>query len=235
MNVGDEYAHEWKDVMARIRGPAVRALDHVFLDDWEFASGQNVEHREFDRPPPQGNAVCAVVSSGPDRDSYIHDAYFILFTHAEERIWIVTPYFIPSDAISTTLRTAADRGVDVRIIVPSRSDVSLAKHASRSYYWDLLRGGVRIYEYEGPMLHAKTFVVDRETCAVGSANVDSRSFRLSFEVSCLFKDEPTCIRISSWCERLLAQSNEVTLDACEKRSTAEKLLESGAHLFSPLL
>lgn len=235
MNVGDEYEHEWIDIMARIKGPAVRALDHVFLDDWEFASDETVTHREFDRPPPQGAAVCAVVSSGPDRDSYIHDAYFILFTHAEQRIWIVTPYFIPSDAISTALRTAADRGVDVRIIVPSRSDIAIVKHAARSFYWDLLRGGVRLYEYDGPMLHAKAFVIDAETSAVGSANVDARSFRLNFEVSCVFKDEATASEVSRWCEELLTKSHEVTIEDCMNRSTGEKLLESAAHLFSPLL
>jgi cardiolipin synthase len=236
MNVGDEYAHEWKDVMAKIRGPAVRALDHVFLDDWEFASSQVVSHKEFDRPPPQGSAVCAVLSSGPDRDAYyIHDAYFVLFTHAEHRIWIVTPYFIPSDAISTALRTAADHGVDVRIIIPSTSDVPIVKHAARSYYLELLRGGVRIYEYQGPMLHAKAFIVDSNTCAVGSANVDTRSFRLSFEVSCVFKDERTCDHLSEWFGGLVAGSHQVTIDECLKRSTGEKLLESMAHLWSPLL
>lgn len=236
MNVGDEYAKEWIDVMALIRGPAVRALDHVFLDDWDFASDEEVTHKEFDRPPPQGSAVCAVLSSGPDRDAYyIHDAYFILFTHADERIWIVTPYFIPSDAISTALRTAADRGVDVRLILPSASDIPIVKHAARSYYLDLLRGRVRIYEYEGPMLHAKAFVIDRETCAVGSANVDARSFRLNFEVSCVFKDEATTDDISIWCKGLLARSHEVTLEECMNRSTGEKLLESAAHLLSPLL
>lgn len=236
MNVGDEYAHEWKDVLAKIRGPAVRALDHVFLDDWEFASNQTVTHKEFDRPPPQGAAVCAVLSSGPDREAYyIHDAYFTLFTHAERRIWIVTPYFIPSDAISTALRTAADHGVDVRIVIPSTSDVPIVKHAARSYYLELLHGGVKIYEYQGPMLHAKAFVVDADTCAVGSANVDTRSFRLSFEVSCVFKDEGTCEHLSAWFGELLTNSHQVTVEECLNRSTGEKLLESVAHLWSPLL
>jgi cardiolipin synthase len=109
------------------------------------------------------------------------------------------------------------------------------KHAARSYYLDLLRGGVRIYEYQGAMLHAKAFVIDTETCAVGSANVDARSFRLNFEVSCVFKDEPTSEGISRWYETLIAQSHRVTVEDCLNRSTPEKLLESAAHLLSPLL
>src|SRR5262249_57376876 len=111
-----------------------------------------------------------------------HAAYFILFTRAERRIWIVTPYFIPSDALATALNTAAGRGVDVRVLLPSRTDFNLIKHAARSYYPDLLAAGVKIYEYQGPMLHAKAFIVDSDLSCVGSANVDTRSFRLSFEI-----------------------------------------------------
>ena len=235
MNIGNEYAREWHDVMARIEGPAVHALDHVFLDDWFFASDDDVSDVERDGKRQRGNVACAVVASGPDRASYIHDAYFILFTRAERRIWIVTPYFIPSDALATALRTAAARGLDVRVILPLASDVNVVKHAARSYYPELLSADVKIYEYEGPMLHAKAFVVDDDTCAVGSANVDSRSFRLSFEVGCFLKDRATNARLASWCEDLVADSHRVSSEECENRSTGEKLLESAAHLFSPLL
>jgi cardiolipin synthase len=236
MNVGDEYALEWRDVMARIEGPAARALDHVFLDDWYFASHENVDLPE--RPPPvpvDGGADCAVVASGPDRASYIHDAYFILFTRADHRIWIVTPYFIPSDALATALRTAAGRGVDVRLVLPSISDVNVVKHAARSYYPELLSSGVKIYEYQGPMIHAKAFLVDMDISCVGSANVDTRSFRLNFEIGCFISDRAKSEEVTRWYEALLERSHRVTLAEARGRSTGEKLLESAAHLFSPLL
>ncbi len=235
MNVGDEYAHRWRDVMARIEGPAARALDHVFLDDWYFASKQNVPLPE--RPPVEktGSVDCAVVASGPERASYIHDAYFILFTRAVRRIWIVTPYFIPTDALATALTTAAGRGVDVRVLLPSTSDVGVVKHAARSFYADLLAAGVKIYEYQGPMLHAKAFLIDEDISTVGSANVDTRSFRLNFEIGCFLSDLTAGAKIAHWYEELLAGSHQVTLAEVRARSTSEKLLESAAHLFSPLL
>jgi cardiolipin synthase len=237
MNVGDEYALEWRDVMARLEGPAARALDHVFLDDWFFASHEDAELPE--RGPPHfvdgGAAQCAVIASGPDRASYIHDAYFILFTRADRRIWIVTPYFIPSDALAVALKTAAGRGLDVRVLLPLTSDVNVVKHAARSYYPDLLNSGVKIYEYGGPMLHAKALLVDDEISCVGSANVDTRSFRLNFEIGCFVSDRTKTGEVTRWYEGLLEEAHRVTLAEARGRSTSEKLLESAAHLFSPLL
>jgi cardiolipin synthase len=235
MNVGDEYALHWRDVMARLEGPAARALDHVFLDDWYFASKEDVPLPERLPLTKPGRTDCAIVVSGPDRAQYIHDAYFILFTRANQRIWIVTPYFIPSDALATALTTAAGRGVDVRVLLPSTSDVSVVKHAARSFYSDLMSGGVKIYEYQGPMLHAKAFLVDEDIGSVGSANVDTRSFRLNFEVGCFLSDVEASARMTSWYEELLAHSHEVTLDEVRHRSTRARLLESAAHLFSPML
>jgi cardiolipin synthase len=235
MNIGDEYAYEWRDSMVRIEGPAVAALEHIFLDDWYFASDDDVPHVEFAEPKRIGKSTCAVVASGPDRDSYIHDAYFTLLARAESRIWIVTPYFIPGEAITTALRTAASRGVDVRIVLPAESDVTVAKHAARSYYPELVSAGVRILEYKGGMLHAKALVIDDEVCTAGTANVDTRSLRLSFEVTCLIHDSDRTRELSSWCSGLMRNAHQVTLVECATRSLPQKLLQSGAHLLSPLL
>jgi cardiolipin synthase len=113
--------------------------------------------------------------------------------------------------------------------------VSVVKHAARSYYAELLAAGVRIYEYQGPMLHAKAFIVDRDLSTVGSANVDTRSFKLNFEVGCFISSRETSAQIASWFEDLIADSHRVTVNEVRARSTSEKLLESAAHLFSPLL
>jgi cardiolipin synthase len=235
MNIGDEYAHAWRDVMLRIEGPAVHALDHVFLDDWFFATDEEVEHIERDADLAPGDASCAIIASGPDREPFIHDAYFTLFTQTTERIWIVTPYFIPTDALSVALRTAAGRGVDVRIVLPSRSDNIVTKYAARSYYPELLAAGIRIYEYDGPMLHAKALVLDRDRSVVGSANVDTRSFRLSFEISCVVSHLDTTTRIAAWFGEVFASSHRVTAEECRNRSYPQVLLQSLAHLFSPML
>lgn len=236
MNVGDEYALRWRDAMVRIEGPAVQDLEHVFLDDWYFATDRIVDDAE-----PHGGAApsdgidLAIVASGPDTEAWIHDAYFLSLTQAQERIWITTPYFIPGPAILAALRTAAGRGVDVRIVVPSDSDVALVTWASRSYYRMLLHAGVRIFEYGGTMLHAKTLVTDHGIGSIGTANIDSRSFRLSFEVGCFFASEELNAKLAAWHESLVKDALEVTEAAISQKPVSQKLAESVAHLCSPLL
>jgi cardiolipin synthase len=235
MNVGSDYEHGWRDLMVGVEGPAVHALEHAFLDDWYFATREAVPHLEERHPDASGGVACAVIASGPDRSEWLHDTFFIAFTHARRRIWIATPYFIPTQALSAALRTSASRGMDVRVLLPSTSDVPLVKWASRSFYPQLLDAGVRIYEYRDKMMHAKAFLVDDEITSVGSANVDNRSFRLNFEIGCLFHDRSINVRLAAWYEELLEHATEVTLEASENRGTPQKLIESAAHLLSPLL
>lgn len=236
MNVGDEYAHHWRDAMVRIEGPAVADLQFVFLDDWYFATNELVEG-----DPERGNVryadgvEAAIIASGPDSEAWLHDAYFLALTQAQRRIWIATPYFIPGPAILAALRTAAGRGVDVRIVVPSKSDVALVAWASRSYYRMLLHAGVRIFEYGGTMLHAKALVTDDLIGSIGTANIDSRSFRLSFEVGCFFASEELNHELASWHEGLTHGAIEITSEAIARKPLAQKLAESVAHLCSPLL
>jgi cardiolipin synthase len=233
MNIGSAYATSWRDAMLRLRGPAVMALDHVFLDDWYFATDELLDDERTPRPLDGGVEV-AVVASGPDSEAWIHDAYFISLTQATQRIWIATPYFIPGPAILAALRTAAGRGVDVRILVPSTSDVTIVKWASRSYYRELIEAGVHIFEYHG-MVHAKALVTDDHIACVGTANIDSRSFRLSFEVGCFLASRELNAQLSSWHESLVKDSAAVTRLALQEKPTLQKLAESAAHLLSPLL
>ncbi len=240
MNVGDEYRHTWRDLMLRIEGKAVLALRQIFLADWAAATG-NVDARVIDAPPaPDADAgietEVAVVGSGPDQEQpWIHLAYFQAFTGARRRIWIATPYFIPSQALIVALQSAESQGVDVRVLVPRDNDVPLVSWACRSYYPQMLAAGIRVFEYTGPMLHAKAFVVDDDICMVGSANVDTRSFHLSFEVGCFMVSGEMVETLSGWYEELLADSDEVFLSALEKQSKVRSLLEAAAHLASPLL
>lgn len=236
MNVGDEYAERWRDAMVRVEGPAVQDLQLVFLDDWYFATNELVESDGGTAIAPHPNGVdAAIIASGPDSESWIHDAYFLALTQAQRRIWIATPYFIPGPAILAALRTAAGRGVDVRIVVPSKSDVALVAWASRSFYRMLLQAGVRIFEYGGTMLHAKALVTDDSLGSIGTANIDSRSFRLSFEVGCFFASKELNGELANWHEGLTRGAIEVTREAIATKPLAHKLAESVAHLCSPLL
>jgi cardiolipin synthase len=234
MNIAREYEHAWRDLMLEIRGPAARSLNHVFLDDWYFATDEALAEPDT-APPLPGGCELAVVASGPDTEPWIHDAFFVAITQAKRRILLVTPYFIPTPAFVTALRTASGRGVDVRVVLPSASDVMLVTWASRSYYRQLVQAGVRIFEYPGPMLHAKALVLDDELSSVGTANVDSRSYSLSFEVSCLIANEQLNRELSQWIADLVLVSREADLKALDRKGAPQKVLESAAHLLSPLL
>lgn len=237
MNIGNEYAYDWRDLMVRLRGPAVASLQYIFLDDWYFATGESVEDQptQSSEAPVGGDTDMVVVASGPDSEHWIHDAYFTAVSRAERRIWIATPYFIPTAALMVALRTAAGRGVEVGLIVPEVTDVWLVKWAARSYYKDLLDAGVRVFEYQGRMLHAKALLVDDDITSVGTANLDTRSFRLSFEVGCFFASRSLNEQLWRWFEELKADSIPVSASELERAPVTRKLLESMAHLLSPLL
>ena len=235
MNIGDEYAGPWHDLMARIEGPAVKALQHLFLDDWYFASGEDVDPGVPHAAVRPGDVACAVVASGPDTETWIHDSFFRAINDARERVWLLTPYFIPSSPLLTALRVAASIGVDVRVLLPANSDIPLVKVASRAYYPELLRAGVRVFEHQGDVIHAKAMIVDELVSSIGSANFDSRSFRLSFEVGCFFRHAGTNARLADYYESLRAGSEELTLKDLDGRPLGRKLVEAAAHLLSPLL
>ena len=150
-------------------------------------------------------------------------------------MWLTSPYFIPSTAIVAALRGAAQRGVDVRILTPRLNDIALVALASRSYYSNLVSEGVRVFEYLPRFLHAKSLVVDDELAFVGSANVDTRSFRLNFELGCFVLARELNTSLGALFERDLKDSIEIRGDELERKSAGLVCLESAAHLLSPLL
>ena len=242
LNIGKEYTAAWHDMALRLQGPVIDQLQEVFVEDWAFAKGKDfVDKRHFDRWGEAQQlvgspAVCAVVASGPHSSlNLTHEAFFVAINRAEKRVWLTTPYFVPDSPILTSLRTAVFRGVDVRILVPESSDAPLVTLASRSYYPDLLRFGVRIFEYAGTMLHSKTAVLDDDLSFVGSANLDVRSFRLNFELNCFVKSQPVCSELGRVFQQDLKNSREIMAADLEKRGYFVQLAESAAHLMSPLL
>lgn len=245
-NVADEYAQHWHDLMIRVRGPVVNQLQEVFADDWFFATGRElVEPRYFDgdaaltgeAAEDGSEAICRIIASGPDQTgrNATHDAFFLSITSATRRIWVITPYFVPDAAIAMALRTAAWRGVDVRLVLPRRSDVRLAQYAGRANFESLLEAGVHIYEYVPRVLHAKVLIVDDEWSAVGSANMDTRSFRLNFEASCFMCSREMNASLAELFEQDVAQSEAVILESFRQRPRRQQLAEAAANLLSPFL
>jgi cardiolipin synthase len=180
--------------------------------------------------------VCGIVPSGPHTEyNFTHEAFFIALNRAQKRIWITTPYFIPDQTIEAALRTAVFRGVDVRLLVPERSDHLLVDWASRSYYPVLLQAGVRIFHHTDGLMHAKTILLDDDLSIIGSANMDLRSFRLNFEINCFAESTSLARELESLFERFQANSREFSWDESQRTSPVDRVLEAAAQLLSPLL
>lgn len=243
-NIGDEYrgrmpgVGEWRDVHLRIVGPAAAELQRVFFQDWAFSSGEPIDPAEYfpRTATPRGDAIIAIVPSGPDtRTEAIHRMFFGAIVGGEREVAITTPYFVPTESILVALELAAMRGVDVKIILPGQSNHRVTYHVGRSFYAELLEAGVDIREYEPGIVHAKTLVVDSQVALVGSANMDMRSFRLNFEVHALVHDRVTAQTLHGAFEAALTKSRRVDLNAWQERSTMLKVKEGASRLVSPLL
>ena len=149
-------------------------------------------------------------------------------------MWLVTPYFVPTESTRYALTSAALRGVDVRLLVPRRSDSRIVSAAARSYYDELLAAGARVFEYQPRMLHSKALLVDAETVLIGSANFDNRSFRLNFELSLLLRDTTLAAELEAVYLTDLREAREIPA-LRERASLPARLAEASARLLSPLL
>ncbi len=242
-NIGDEHRGilhprgPWKETHLRVDGPAAQQLQDVFIEDWFFACREDLTSSEYlNLQPPQGDSLIQIVPSGPDQEeSILTHIFFSALSLARESIRIRTPYFVPHPGLILALQNAAYRGVKVEIIIPSKTDNQLVLWAGRSYYQELLRSGVHIYEYEKGMLHSKTVNIDDRWSLIGSANMDVRSFLLNFEVTANIFDEKAAGVLEKEFRVDLAQCREVPLHGSTPGPILPSLLEGAARLFSPLL
>ncbi len=248
MNIGVKYMGpraipgRWRDTAVLFKGPVVRDLQALFLDDWAFTTEETVPAGNlFPSLPPLpsvagGGEPLQVVAAGPDRAHRpIYQGIFAAFTNSRERIWIATPYFVPDDSIRTALENAAMRGVDVRLLVPEKLDTKLVWLAGRSYFEDLMEAGARIYVYQPRVLHAKFLVIDRDVAVVGSSNVDIRSFFLNFELGFFLYDRNTVEGLARRFEEDLRDARELSAESFRRRGRTIRFLEDTCRVFSPLL
>lgn len=242
LNIGDEYLGAnkhlgfWRDTHLKILGEAVYSLQDIFLNDWHFLTGQQLEESSmFPRLGDCGGTTMQIAASGPDSDwSSLLQAYFTMISTAEDRIWITTPYLVPEESIKMGLKTAALSGVDVRIIIPSKPDHFFVYWASRDNIEELLEAGVKIYCYEKGFVHSKIILVDGIGASVGTANLDIRSLEINFEVNAFIYDRDVVMRLEKDFYEDLLDSVELDLETFKERPRWHKVLEACGRLVSPI-
>ncbi len=232
---------EWVELMVRLEGPVVGALNAVFATDWYVETAETVDlvpvHGAPDRRPDEIFEVpCQVVPSGP---GIVAENNLRMFTSliysANERISLTSPYFVPDESLLYAVTTAAQRGVDVELFVSEVSDQFMVGHAQASYYRALLTAGVRIYRYPAPLvLHAKHFTVDDKVAVVGSSNMDMRSFGLNYEISLMLPDRAVVARMREVEDSYRALSRELTLEEWRQRSAPAKYVDNVMRLTAAL-
>jgi cardiolipin synthase len=241
MNVGDLYAglsSPWLDLHARLEGPVIQSLQEAFCQDWYHATGDDlVSPAYFPQIPAVGPVWAQLLTSGPadERWRAIHTFLFAAINLARKRVWIETPYFVPDRPIFMALQTAALRGVDVRLLLPGRSDHPLVLYAGRSFLNELLAAGVRVFELHHAMPHAKTATIDGYFSTLGSANMDQRSFRLNFEANVFLFADSVAQQLERDFLGFCAQAEEVTLKRRKRISRTRQLTESLGRVMAPLL
>ncbi|MDP4098937.1 cardiolipin synthase [Paenibacillus sp. P96] len=243
INVGNDYLGLypklgfWRDTHIRIEGDAVYFLQNTFLGDWRLASGERIYDENLFPPHQcQGNEQVQVLASGPDQDwDAIQEMCFGALTLAQNRIWLTTPYFIPDPGIYEALKTAAVSGVDVRIIIPLKTDSVWVHFASLSYIQELLEAGVKFYQYHKGFIHAKVMIVDELLASVGTANLDMRSFFYNFELNAVLFSKEAIDRLVRDFEEDLQHSRPIDHEEFANRSRIQKIAEILTRMLSPLL
>ncbi|MBN2744156.1 MAG: cardiolipin synthase [Marinilabiliaceae bacterium] len=243
INVADRYldGHEsygiWRDTHMMIEGDAVNSLQTTFLIDWYFVKQVELAHPHyFPSKTPVGDKIVQIVSSGPDSDwPAIMMGIFQAIATARDYVYISTPYFMPNDHVLMAIKTAALGGVDVHLLIPSKSDAYVTLLSSRSYLRDLMESGVKVSFYDKGFLHCKTIVVDDVLSLIGSANMDFRSFEQNFEVTSFIYDEEVAIEMRNVFLNDLNDSTRIYPEVWVRRPLNEKAKESFARLLSPLL
>jgi cardiolipin synthase A/B len=240
INITDEQslrvsATAYHDLHLRLEGEVVRWLQVAFLEDWSYAAKVALRDDRLWPALDPGDIPTLVLPSGPDSPwEAIHRLHIEAITRANTRVWLVTPYFVPTEAARYALTSAALRGLDVRVMVPRSSDSRVVSFAARSYFDELLAAGVKVFEYVPRMLHSKALLVDEDMVLIGSANFDNRSFRLNFELSLLLLDRELASELESVYLTDLREAREV-LASRRRAGLPVRLAEACARLLSPLL
>ena len=227
----------WVDAVIRFEGPIARQNHHLFAGDWmTFANDDISELLQPPIPAPQPGFAAQVIGTGPTvRNSAMPELFESLLYSARRELIITTPYYVPNESMQGAICAAAYRGVQTTIIFPARNDSWVVAAASRSYYADLLSAGVRVFEYEGGLLHTKSLTLDGEVTLIGSANMDRRSFDLNYENNILLCDRALTTDVRARQQSYIDQSREVTRETVAAWSLSRRLWNNTLATLGPIL
>jgi cardiolipin synthase A/B len=241
-NVGDEYMGRskrfgrWRDTHVHVSGPAALACALVFREDWHWATGEELPQRTPGTIPTPGDQPVLVMPTGPaDTLEDCSIAFTEVISRARKRLWIVSPYFVPGIEIQTALFAASMRGVDVRILLPSKPDHLMVWLASYAHADQMVAHGIKVHRYQAGFLHQKIILVDDDIAGVGTVNFDYRSFNINFEITLWFTGDDMIDKVSAMLEIDFANSRLTTEENLKRRSFPFRLACQGARLFSPIL
>ena len=238
MNLSAEYlgcrpdTHRWHDLLFRIEGPAVLPFVAIFREDWAYAGGLDEEKSLFPKIRSVGEETIQVVPSGPDiPEDALYEGLLNAIYGARERIWIVTPYFIPDENIMEALTVALHKGVDVRLITPEVSDVPFVDLARSAYMRPLQQNGARLLWHTGGMLHAKAMMFDHSSVMLGTLNLDNRSLFLNYELVAFISSPRTIKAVEAWMETLGSENAAILPPPSKLREALENIMK----VFAPLI
>lgn len=245
INISDKYINDgtskpyWRDTHLMIKGSATYLLQKVFLLDWNFCSSETLGINTYYFPavPAEKREIpVQIISDGPDSEApYILYSIIKAISLAQKEVLITTPYYIPDESLQQTLIMTAMSGIDVKLLVPEKGDSVIVNMASKAYFEDLLKAGVKIFRYKKGFIHAKTFVTDRKLASIGTANLDLRSFDLNFEVSAFIYDEQKATELAEIFYGDLRNAEELLYEKWMKRPTYRKVNERIIRLLSPFM
>ncbi|MEZ5585366.1 MAG: cardiolipin synthase [Candidatus Competibacteraceae bacterium] len=227
----------WVDAMMRFEGPIARQNQHLFAGDWMAHVDDDIaDLLRQPLPPSQPGLPAQVIGTGPTvRYSAMPEMFESLIYSARRELVITTPYYVPHEPLQSALCASARRGVATTIVFPARNDSWIVAAASRSYYADLLTAGVRIFEYQGGLLHTKSLTLDGEVTLIGSANMDRRSFELNYENNILFYDPSLTADLQQRQRDYIAGSRPIELDEVTAWPMRRRLWNNTIAMLGPVL
>ena len=235
-----KHALYWRDTAVYIEGSAVNLLQVQFFLSWFFSGGKDdfgERNRYFNMHPlKKGSAIIAIAASGPDsKVSYVMETILLAISQAKKTICIATPYFIPTEQLTSALVIAAANGIKVELILPATSDSFIVQHASFSFIKPLLQRGVNVYLYEKGFIHSKTISIDSVLSFVGTVNMDTRSFCLNFEITSIIHEVALCKAMEDSFGKDKQSSRLVTLEQWQNRPVLQRAMDSVCRLLAALL